>query len=148
MKARNLVLTGLVLALGPAALAVAADPPDPPPPPAPLDVTMRVIQDPEAMGPDAVTRRIAMPPPPATVVGEEARVQERVREQSKAPADAGEGNEVAIQARERNREFGEEAAERARDMADDAAERREQLGRSRAEEMRPEPPEPPRPPRP
>ena len=145
MRARNLILTGAVLALGPVSVAVAADPP---PPPVPPDVTMRVIKDPAAMAPEAITRRIEMPPPPGESVGQEARVEEKVREQSKAPEDAGEGEEDTYRAQERNREFGEEAAERAREMSDQAAERREQLGRSRAEGMRPEKPEPPRPPRP
>lgn len=145
MRARKLILTGIVLALGPVSMAVAADPP---PAPVPPDVTMRIIKDPAAMAPEAITRRIEMPPPPGESAGQEVRVQEQVREQGKAPEEAGEGEEHSYQVRERNREFGEEAAERAREMSDEAAERREQLGRSRAEGMRPEKPETPRPPRP
>lgn len=149
MKARRL-LTTLVLALGPVSLAAAAGPEAPaaPPAPAPLDVTMRVIEKPDEAAPEAVMRRIGLPPAPAAQVREEERVRERTREQTEAPEHAGVGKEVATEARERNREFGQEAAERAREMSEHAAEQREQFGRSKAEENRPERPEPPRPPRP
>lgn len=149
MRTRRL-LTTLVLALGPVSLAVAAGPETPPAPPAPapLDVTMRVIEKPDEVAPEAVMRRIGLPPAPDAQVREEERVRERTRERAEAPEDAGVGKEVATEARERNREFGEEAAERAREMNEHAAEQREQFGRSKAEENRPERPEPPRPPRP
>lgn len=149
MKARRL-LTTLVLALGPVSLAVAAGPEAPaaPPAPAPLDVTMRVIEKPDEVAPEAVMRRIGLPPAPDAQAGAEEQVRERTRERAEAPEDAGTGKEIATQARERNREFGQEAAERAREMSENAAEQREEFGRSKAEQNRPERPEPPRPPRP
>lgn len=102
---------------------------------APLAVTMRIIEDPEAIGADAVTRRISLPP----------AAEVRGLRDGVGPSGMSE------QATERGREFGEEVAERAREMREKASENRENFGRSRAEQMRPElpeRPEPPRPPRP
>jgi hypothetical protein len=92
-----------------------------------LEVTMRIIEDPEAIAADAVMRRISLPPAAARG-GAEAR-----------PERATEGSESG-------REFGQEVSQRARELAEQAKEQREEFGRSRAEEMRPEPPEPPGPP--
>jgi len=147
MKSRKLALT-VVLTFGPAGLAAAADAeaPEPAAQPArpPLDVTMRVIENPAAMTPGAITRRITLPPPSRQ--GQEQPNEKGAR--SAAPQQAEDGQRIAQEARERNRDFGREAAEHAREMADEAAERREDFGHSKAEEMRPERPEPPRPPRP
>lgn len=151
MKRHVLLLAGMLLVLGHAPRAMADDPPaapEAPLAPPPLDVTMRVIDNPDAVAPEAITRRIALPPAPPRP---ETQERGRARERAEAPAGETERNEIAQEARERQREFGQEAAERAREMAEQAAEQREEFGRSRAEEMRPErpdPPEPPRPPRP
>jgi len=128
MNSRNsILLAGLLLGLAHAPAALAEDPPVPAEAPSPPEVTMRIIENPDAVAPESITRRIALPPAPP------------------APPRAG----AQEQGSERQRhELSEEAAERGRDMADQAAERREEFGRSRAEEMRPERPEPPEPPKP
>lgn len=107
-----------------------------------LDVTMRVIEDPDAVSPEAITRRISLPAP--------RDEDSRAVSPQDTPADGPEASEMA---REGGREFGEEIAEQAREMAEQAKEQREEFDRSRAEEMRPDPPErpdtdPPVPPRP
>ena len=120
-------LLSLSLSCGAAALA---DETDPAARPAnersELEVTMRIIEDPEAIAAEAVMRRISLPP--AAQDGIERK-----------PEGVAEGSE-------RGREFGEEVSERARELAEQAKEQREDFGRSRAEDMRPEPPEPPGPP--
>ncbi len=113
-------------------------------PRAPLAVTMRIIEDPEAIDAGAVTRRISLPP----------AAEARGPRDSAGPAETRERGNAAgrsEQAMERGREFGAEVSERAREMREQASENREDFGRARAEEMRPElpeRPEPPRPPRP
>ena len=103
-----------------------------------LEVTMRIIEDPDAMDAAAITRRITLPAPVAPV-----------QEADRSPREsAANGPETSQEARERGREFGQETAERARQMAEQASEQREEFGRSRAEEMRPDPPQPPKPPQP
>ena len=97
-----------------------------------LDVTMRVIEDPDAVSPEAITRRISLPEPR----GEDGRA---VSPQG-MPTD---GPDVSETAREGGREFGEEIAEQARELAEQASEQREEFGRSRADELQPDPPEPP-----
>ena len=101
-----------------------------------LSLTMRIIEDPDALGAEAVTRRLSLPPP-------------RLREVGGRPAD--DQNEDAggeSPGRGNGRPLREQAAERAREMTEQARERREDFGRSRAEEVRPERPDPPNPPRP
>ena len=105
-----------------------------------LGLTMRIIDDPEALGGEAVTRRISLPPVLPVTDDEDDELTK--------PMHAGE--RVSEQARERTREFGadvaERASERASEMSEHARERREDFGRSRADEARPERPRPPRPP--
>lgn len=101
-----------------------------------LGVTMRIIENPEALGSDAVTRRIVLPTPAAAT------------NRGEAPVAAPGGRETSEQAREEGREFGIGASERGREMSEQARERREEFGRSRAEEARPETPKPPPRPRP
>lgn len=100
-----------------------------------LGVTMRIIDDPAALGGEMVTRRISLPPVLPVEDDENAELVHT-------------GERVSEQARERGREFGVDVAERAREMGEEARERREDFGRSRAEEARPERPRPPRPPGP
>ena len=109
-----------------------------------LDVTMRVIEDPDAVSPEAITRRISLPAP--------RREDGRAVSPSSQDTPA-EGPETSEMAREEGRKFGAEIAEQAREMAEQAKEQREEFDRSRAEEMRPDPPgrpdtDPPVPPRP
>jgi len=119
----------LSLSFGTAALADETDPATRPATErSELEVTMRIIEDPEAIAADAVMRRISLPPAAAARDGIEGKP------------------ESAAEASERGREFGEEVSERARELAEQAKEQREDFGRSRAEDMRPEPPEPPGPP--
>lgn len=101
-----------------------------------LGVTMRIIENPEALGSDAVTRRIVLPAPVAA------------SNEGETPGAASRGRETSEQAREQGREFGVDASERGREMSEQARERREEFGRSRAEEARPETPQPPPRPRP
>lgn len=108
---------------------------------APLAVTMRIIEDPEAVDAKAVTRRISLPPAAEAPGPGERADDAAAREHGNAPG-------KSEQAMERGREFGEAVSERAREMREKASENREEFGRSRAEEMRPERPERPEPPRP
>jgi pyruvate/2-oxoglutarate dehydrogenase complex dihydrolipoamide acyltransferase (E2) component len=102
-----------------------------------LDVTMRLIGDPEALRPESITRRLSLPTPqPAPAAAQES---------SAAAPPAAQGLATSEAARELGREHGQEVAERAREMAEQAREQREDFGRSRAEEMRPEPPQNDRP---
>ena len=74
-----------------------------------LDVTMRVIVDPNAKVPDEIVRRISLPKPaqPATP--------------SNKPAEPGaKGKERASEAREQGREFGQQISEEARSRAEEA----------------------------
>ncbi|NGX16967.1 hypothetical protein [Wenzhouxiangella sp. XN24] len=140
-------ICGVFLFGGPVAAADDDLPRDPPPDPPretaaerpdrpELSLTMRIIEDPDALGAGAVTRRLSLPPP-------------RLREVDSRPPD-GRSDQAGGEApgRGSGRPLREQAAERARDMAEQARERREDFGRSRAEELRPERPDPPNRPRP
>jgi hypothetical protein len=131
-----LALTAALAAFGWPGAALANDE-APPAIPDPSQVTMRIIEDPEAMSAEAITRRIVLPLPPAA-------------EEDAATGAEGEGRATADAARTEGRDHGQEAAERGREVADDARERREDFGRARADEARRDPPrpEPPAPPRP
>lgn len=103
----------IVVALAPCAMAQTA-------PPAPatsddLDVTMRVIVDPNAKVPDEIVRRISLPQP---------RTDKPPGREGDAPAEssapATRGEERASQAREQGREFGQDVAEQARQRAEEA----------------------------
>jgi hypothetical protein len=136
MANKKSFLAAALLALALPGMAAAADPADAADRPSggqgrDLDLTMRIIENPAALGAEAVTRRIPLPPPvPAIPDAREDKPPERG---------------ASEEAREKGREFGKEAAERARDRAERAAERGEDFGRSRAEKKRPGPPRPPKP---
>jgi len=142
MTHRQLILTAALCTLSWTAAALAADE-------APggkrvdgLDVTMRIIEDPDALGAEGITRRIALP-----------FFADENGDPVLAPGGPVNGLEISEAARGFGREFGEEVSDRARDLGEQASEQREEFGRSRAEELRPElpgPPEidPPAPPRP
>jgi hypothetical protein len=106
-----------------------------------LEVTMRIIEDPDAVSTEAITRRLELPSPR----GE--------RDGATPPGGPADGEAISEAARELGREFGEQASDQARDLAEQASGMREEFGRTRAEEARPELPErpeiePPVPPRP
>lgn len=101
-----------------------------------LELTMRIIEDPDAIAAESVTRRLSLPPP-------------NVRDApSETGNDAGESRRGPPGDLGHDRAPGEQATQRARDMAQQAREQREDFGRSRAEHMRPDPPETPERPRP
>lgn len=131
MISRHMGLAAILLLLCCGSAALADETRDAAPPASErgeLEITMRIIEDPEAISADAVMRRIALPP-------------------AVAARDGAKGTpERATERKENGREFGQEVSERARELAEQAKEQREEFGRSRAEEMRPEPPEPPGPP--
>lgn len=103
-----------------------------------LEITMRIIEDPDAIAAEVITRRLELPAPPGG----------RDKEPPAGPAEgAGLGGAAEQQgAGQKGKEFGAEVSERARDLARQAGEQREEFGRSKAEEMRPDPPRPPAPP--
>lgn len=100
------------------------------------EVTMRIIEDPDALGADTVIRRIELP----ALHADHAEPRRPDGYPAEAAAD---GLEISEAARERGREFGAEVSDRARDLREQASEQREEFGRARAEEARPERPEPP-----
>lgn len=74
-----------------------------------LDVTMRVIVDPNAKVPDEIVRRIQLPKPAQPVTP------------SNKPAEPGaQGKERAAEAREQGREFGQQTSEEAKRRAEEA----------------------------
>ena len=84
-----------------------------------LDVTMRVIVDPDAKVPDEIVRRIALPKPQQPATGT-APKSDKPNEQGK-PTEPGEkGKERSSEAREQGREFGQQTAEQAKQRADEA----------------------------
>jgi hypothetical protein len=133
----NIMLAGLLLGLAHAPAALADDPPPPAEAPPPPEVTMRIIENPDAVASESITRRLQLPPAPPATQRDETRGRPSEQERAQAP-----------ESEARHSEAAQEAAERGREMTEQAAERREEFGRSRAEEMRPERPEPPTPPRP
>jgi hypothetical protein len=127
----------LALALGSLAWTASAGAEDRPAPREPggngLEITMRIIEDPAAVRPEGISRRIMLPMAPA---GEE-------NADATPPAEQANGAAIDASAREHGREFGSEVSDQARELAEQASELRDEFGRSRAEEMRPEPPERP-----
>jgi hypothetical protein len=74
-----------------------------------LDVTMRVIVDPNAKVPDEIVRRIQLPKPAQPVTP------------SNKPAEPGaQGKERASEAREQGRDFGQQVSEEAKRRAEEA----------------------------
>jgi hypothetical protein len=132
-----LALTAALCTLGWAGVSYAEDK-APPPASDPSQVTMRIIDDPDAMSAESITRRIPLPLP--------------AEAEDDMPGAAADGRETADTARERGQDQGRAAADRAREVAEEASERREDFGRGRADEVRRDPPrpqiDPPAPPRP
>lgn len=97
-----------------------------------LDVTMRVIVDPNAKVPDEIVRRIPLPKPQPATSG--------TPPQSDKPAEPGtKDNGNAAKPGETGREFGQETAEQARQRAEEAR-------RNKKEKPPHKPPGPPNPP--
>jgi len=79
-----------------------------------LDVTMRIIVDPDVATPDEIVRRIPLP---------RTTRPDRPADSGKPDAEArgdAPGRDVAAEAREKGVEFGRETAERARELAEEA----------------------------
>jgi hypothetical protein len=89
-----------------------------------LDVTIRLLPE-NAVGPQDITRRIELPPAVAA-----AARPEQPTEGPPPGADNGQGRglDVATEARERGREFGQERAEQARENRENAG-RPDDVGR-------------------
>ena len=102
-----------------------------------LDVTMQVIQDPEAKLPDEVVRRIPLPERK-----QNTQPDPKAGNKSEKPDAAAEDKERARDAKDAGREMGQSAKDRAKE----AAEQREQARRSEAEDRRRNPRPPPDPP--
>lgn len=142
MMNRQIALAAMLCTFGwSGAGATDADAPPPGTPAAGLDITMRIIEDPDAMSTEAITRRLVLPLPRSENEG------------STPPGGPVDGQAVSEAAREHGREFGEQVSDQARELAEQASGMREEFGRTRAEEARPELPErpeiePPAPPRP
>jgi len=96
-----------------------------------LDVTMRIIVDPDAKVPDEIVRRIPLPKPqPSTDTAPKPD----------KPNEPGEkGKQRASEAQGQGREFGQQTAEQAKQRADEAR---------RNNDKPPKPPNPPGPPNP
>jgi len=99
----------------------------------PLDLTMRIMTDPNAELPEVITQTIELPAP-ASDQGVESSADGRARTGNDLESRE-EALERAADARERGQDFGQ-------DMAESAREARENQGRSNPPE-RPEPPNPP-----
>ena len=80
-----------------------------------LDVTIRLLPE-NAAGPEEITRRIELPPAAANPTPPRADAADEAPPDN----DRGRGDEVAGEARERGREFGQENAERARENRENA----------------------------
>jgi len=103
-------VTCLAVALTVAAVAQAQAPSEPS-----LDVTIRLLPE-NAVGPEDITRRIELPP-----AAQNARPPQAANPGPPAGVEnPGRGDEVAGEARERGREFGQEVAEQARGNRENA----------------------------
>jgi hypothetical protein len=90
-------------------LSAAADQPASPEQSGELDVTMRIITDPDAKLPEEIVRRITLPPPRSAPPAEEQRDENRST-----------GPDRAEKAREQGRQFGQDIADSAREHAEEA----------------------------
>ena len=80
-----------------------------------LDVTIRLLPE-NAAGPEEITRRIELPPAAANPTPPRADAADEAPPDN----DRGRGDEIAGEARERGREFGQETAESARENRENA----------------------------
>ena len=100
-----------------------------------LDVTIRLLPE-NAVGPEDITRRIELPPvaarptPPRAEADDDAPPAEDDKQK-------GRGDEIADEARERGREFGQETAEQARGNRENAGRPDDAPGRGPPRRTRP-----------
>jgi hypothetical protein len=91
-------------------------------PPAPerddLDVTMRVIVDPNSKVPDEIVRRIPLPKPAQS--NAPAKPADQPAEPGKPAEPGAKGQDRAAQAREQGREFGQQVSDQAKQRAEEA----------------------------
>jgi hypothetical protein len=106
-----------------------------------LDVTMRVIVDPNAKVPDEIVHKIPLPKPGQPASG--TAPQSDKPDKSGKPEDPGaKGKSNAAEARDQGREFGQQTAEQAKQRSEEAR-------RNKPDSPPGKPPEPPgRPPGP
>ena len=111
---------GIMLSLALMASAVSAQTP-PTQPRDDLDVTMRVIVDPNAKVPDEIVHRISLPKPAQPASGTAPQ-----SDKSGKPTEPGaKGKDHAPDAQQQGREFGQQTAEDARQHAEDARKNKE-----------------------
>lgn len=131
-RARRLYLSMMLALFVPAAFAQtppARDRDD-------LDVTMRVIVDPNAKVPDEIVHKISLPKPAAPGTSPENKNDGKQKDNGK-PADPGaQGKGNSADARGQGREFGQQVSEDARQRSEEA----------RREHGKPDTPEHPQPP--
>jgi hypothetical protein len=109
-----------------------------------LDVTMRVIVDPDAKVPDEIVRRISLPKPQSST--DTAPKSDKPNEQGKPTEPGAKGKERSSEAREQGREFGQQTAEQAKQRADEARRNEKPPGPPNNPPGPPTPPGPPNPP--
>ena len=80
-----------------------------------LDVTMRVIVDPDAKVPDEIVRRIELPKP-----GQTPPAKDKNGDASKPAPPGAQGRGRAAEARDQGREFGQDVSEEAKQRSEDA----------------------------
>ena len=97
-----------------------------------LDVTMRIIVDPDAKVPDEIVRRIPLPKPQQSA----ATATEKSNKQNEPDKPAEKGKERLRRLTAQGREFGQQTAEQAKQRADEAR---------RNNDKPPKPPKPPNP---
>jgi hypothetical protein len=106
-----------------------------------LDVTMRVIVDPNAKVPDEIVRKIPLPKPaqPAAPAKPDEKPKDKDKPNDAAkPAPAGTGAQAAPDVREQGRAFGQQVSEEAKQRSEDA----------RRNDKPDKPDKPPKPPKP
>ncbi len=101
-----------------------------------LEVTIRLLPE-NAVGPEELTRRIALPPAAARPTPPRAEPADEAPPEN----EGGRGKEISSEARERGREFGQETAEQARENRENAG-RPDDVGRPE-DPGRPDDPGPP-----
>jgi hypothetical protein len=85
-----------------------------------LDVTLRIIVDPEAKRPDEIVRRIPLPRPARPGAAERRSPAGGEPRDANDAAPPARGEDTAAQAREQGRQFGQDVAARARELGEEA----------------------------
>jgi len=109
-----------------------------------LDVTMRVIVDPNAKVPDEIVRKIQLPKPATTATPSDKANESGKPDDKGKPSDPGsQGKSNAPDARGQGREFGQQVSEDAKQRSEEARQ-----GKPPDKPPKPDRPEPPKPPKP